>query len=223
MTSSSNDYELAESRNHQAPAEPVAWKVKITPEPDATARSIIEQLALSRGFLQKAHIDPDDAADAVPLWHSDNGTRRSGPIKLRYYGGEPRNRSSETAVLETEGMVWCAKFKGALYGHDRKNDRHFVVYSPAWFYDWVDCLAWNGVLWFCDRNRSGLFCFEMISSHGSDARLSYYNRYDGKPLAHISKLAVENGVLIVDGDTAIDRAQLSEDKRPPDGLPPAVQ
>jgi hypothetical protein len=93
----------------------------------------------------------------------------------------------------------------------------------AWFYDWVDCLAWNGVLWFCDHNRSGLFCFERISNHGSDARLSYYNRYDGKPLAHISKLAVENGVLIVDDDTAIDRAQLSEDKRPPDGLPPAVQ
>lgn len=63
----------------------------------------------------------------------------------------------------------------------------------------------------------------MISNHGRDARLSYDNRYDGKPIPYIFKLAVENGILIVNGAIVIDQAQLSEDQRSRDGRPPAVQ
>lgn len=215
MTSTGEYYEIAESRNHQAPAEPVAWKVKITPEPTAAARSTIERLALSRGFLQETRIDPNDAAYAVPLWHSDNGTRKSGIIKLRYYPGRLRDGSSGTALLETEHMIWIAKFKGALYGYDRRKDYHFVAYSPAWSYDWVDCLAGNEALWFCDRNRSGLFRFELLHDNDSNAILSYYNCYCSEPLPRISKLVVGRGVLIVNDDITIDPAQLSEDKRFP--------
>lgn len=213
MTSTGEYYEIVESRNHQAPAEPVAWKVQIAPEPKGAARATIERLALDRGFLQEIRIDPNDAAYAVALWHSDNGTRKSGSIKLRYYPGRPLDESTETASLETEYMSWIAKFKGALYGYDRRTDSHFVAYSPAWSYDWVDYLTGDEVLWFCDRNRSGLFRFELSQdNHHSEARLSYYDRYCGKPLPHISKLVVGDGILIINDDVIIDPAQLSEDR-----------
>ncbi|MHB8413801.1 MAG: hypothetical protein ACYDB1_00195 [Acidiferrobacteraceae bacterium] len=211
LTNNGQCYEVSESRNHQAPAEPIAPRVAITPEPDSVTRPTIEKLAISRGFLQ-APADPDDTRYAVGAWHSDNGTRRSGRITLKYYPGDPSNKSSETARLETNNVVWIAKFKGALYGYDREKDRHFVVYSPAWVYNWIDGLAWTGVLWFCDCRRSSLFCFEMIEGNDNEATLSYYDLYQGRRLPIISNLSTDHGILIINDHMKIDVAKLATTK-----------
>jgi hypothetical protein len=63
-------------------------------------------------------------------------------------------------TLDVGGIFWMSFFKGPLVGYDKLNDRHFVAYSAASFYNWAKSLVFDGqILWFNPYCAHGLMCF----------------------------------------------------------------
>ena len=65
-------------------------------------------------------------------------------------------KASVAAKLDSGTVVWISFFKGPLIGYDKSNDRHFVAFSAAWFYNWAKSLAFDGQsLWFGSHCKEG--------------------------------------------------------------------
>lgn len=115
-------------------------------------------------------LDLDKPENATLRWHKENGELTHGYVKVYFYDGEPVVRGSVAAQLEDGDYLWIACFKGPVYGYIKSQDKHFIVYSPAWVYNWGTCLLtspqylWiglhlDGILRF-DKKKQILWQFE---------------------------------------------------------------
>lgn len=146
----------------RGPAEPVAPSVAIKPALDDSLLRYVESAASRCGFLLGASdYDLDSPKFAPQRWHADNPQRETGKMKIHFYPGYPELSGSTITQVEGGGFEWIAEFKGALYAYDRAQDRHFVVFSAADIYNWVNCIVYHaGVLWFTVHMDSSIYSFE---------------------------------------------------------------
>jgi hypothetical protein len=193
-------FTVTESLNWQNLAGPTSPEVEIDSGNVPEMVGIIESVARERGFLRPgAVVDFDDADFAVQRWHKENGKTTSGQIKTHDYQGHPRYGASVAATFDTGTVLWLSFFKGPLFGYDRLTDKHFIAYSPAWFYNWAKCLAFDGErLWFGVHCRAGLMSFRP-----ADNVLESYESFQGAPLPGVQKVVVENEVLILNGELIV--------------------
>lgn len=93
-------------------------------------------------------IDLDHPVNAVLRWHKENGARKDGPVSIHLYEGPGPFDPIPEGCLEDGDYLWIAYFKGPVYGYIKSQNKHFIPYSPASIYLWVNCLvASNRYLW----------------------------------------------------------------------------
>jgi hypothetical protein len=187
-------HSLTESLNWQSLSGPVSPEVRIEPQGDAKLVSQIERVASTRGFLKPStEIDFDKPEFAAQRWHKENGKFPQGKIKIHYYQGLPHILSTLVATIRASDRVWFSFFKGLLVEYDPVKDQHFVVYSPAWFYNWVKCMSFDGERLWC-----GAHCMNgLISYEPRTGVLAKYEKYQGKDLPEIENISSESGTLIL--------------------------
>ena len=187
-------HSLTESLNWQDLSGPVSPEVTIKPEGDSKLVSQIERVASKRGFLKPStEIDFDKPEFAAQRWHKENGKFPQGKIKIHYYQGLPHILSTTVATVRASDRVWFSFFKGLLVEYDPVKDQHFVVYSPAWFYNWVKCMLFDGERLWC-----GVHCMNgLISYEPRTGILVKYERYQGKDLPEIETISYDSSVLVL--------------------------
>ncbi len=187
-------HSLTESLNWQDLSGPISPEVTIEPEGDAKLVSQIEAVASKRGFLKpSAEIDFNKPEFAAQRWHKENGKFPQGKIKIYYYNGPPHVLSTLVATQRASNRVWLSFFKGLLIEYDLVKDQHFVLYSPACFYNWVKCMAFDGERLWC-----GVHCMQgLISYEPRTGMLVRHERFDGKELPEIETISHESGVLML--------------------------
>ncbi len=187
-------HSLTESLNWQNLSGAVSPEVTIEPEGDSKLASQIESVGSKRGFLRpSAEIDFDKPEFAAQRWHKENGKFPQGKIKIHYYKGLPHVLSTLVATERASGRLWLSFFKGLLIEYDLVKDQHFVVYSPACFYNWVNCMSFDGERLWC-----GVHCMNgLISYEPRTGILVKYERSQGKELPQIEAVSNEWGVLVL--------------------------
>jgi hypothetical protein len=96
----------------------------------------IEEYAASKGLFKQHKVDFSKPEHAIQNWHRMNGEIAEGKVKLCFYSGEPVYGASISDTLNFDHIKWIAYFKGPLFGYLKKEDKHFVAYSPSWTYNW---------------------------------------------------------------------------------------
>lgn len=185
---------LSEYRSWQNLAGPTAAEVSIEPDDDPEAVAVLEAEAKRRGFLQAATpIDLDSPKFSIQRWHKENGANPVGQIRIHCYPGRPPYGSTVMDECDTGDIVWIAQFKGPLFGYVKSQDEHFIAYSPAWFYNWPECLAFDGVrLWFGVHCKKGIMCFRP-----ADNNLALVDSFRGGSLPEVNELRIEGGNLVL--------------------------
>ena len=204
-------FTITESLNWQNLAGPISPEVKIEPASRPEMVRILENVAKRRGFLGPGTlVNFDDAEFAVQRWHKENGKRTSGRVRVHYYQGYPKYKASIAATLDTGSVVWLSFFKGPLFGYEKLKDRHFIAYSPAWFYNWAKCFVIDGdILWFGVHCRNGLMSFRP-----SDNLLESYESFQNNPLPEVQELVFDRGFLVINRTLNIAANALAK-SRPP--------
>jgi hypothetical protein len=207
-TSNSRLFSLTESLNWQNRAGPVSPEIDIKSADSPEMIRVLEAVAKSHGFLRLGTVvDFDSPEFSVQRWHKENGTRTSGMVRIHHYQGYPPFKASVVATLDTGTIFWMSFFKGPLTAYEKLLDRHFVVYSAAWSYNWAKSLVFDGQrLWFSSHLKDGLMSFRP-----SDNRLECYESFQGKPLTSVEKLELDGGTLILDGTTRLPLDALARD------------
>ena len=116
------------------------------PNADTSLLENISRTAARQGFLQR----PLLLRLRIKGWDLQHkgGTKQDGENST--YSIEtsllPRTAAIPFSVVTTpfSSRVWISYFKGSLVEYDPVRDRHCVVYSPAWFYNWVKCMVFDG-------------------------------------------------------------------------------
>ena len=185
---------LTETLNWQNLAGPQSPEVTIDPPQDPVAIKLLELAAKGRPLLQlAAPIDFEDSKFSVQRWHKDNGPNPVGEIKTHLYPGRPAYGSSVAAECDAGEILWISHFKGPLFGYLKSEDKHFIAYSPAWFYNWAKSLAYDGErLWFGVHCRNGLMYFKPNNHF-----LGSLEAIDNQPLPEVEDVQVENRTLIL--------------------------
>src|SRR6202022_3980540 len=197
---------LTESLNWQNFSGPAAATVTIDAEgADSNLIKQIETLVLNRGFLQEGPIvDFEKSEFAAQRWHKENGKFPQAKIKIHYYKGLPQFQSNVVATLSSSDRVWISLFKGLLIEYDVANDRHYVVYSPASFYNWVNCMSYDGDrLWCGVHGMGGLISYEPITRI-----LIKYDKFQEQDLPEVCTICGEGGLLVLNGTMKIPASGL---------------
>ncbi len=201
-------FQIMEKYDWQDAAGPISPQIEIVPEPDKEFSRAIEQYALKQGYLKDEFVDLNKPEYAVQKWHTLNGVKRKGMVKLFFYDNRPKYGASISATLETTDIIWIAYFKGPLYGYIKKRNQHFVAYSPSWIYNCITCLAYDGEsLWFGAHSDFGLFSFKFEQTKGY---LNYYTHYNNKEFGEVVKIELSNDEIIINGNTKIYSNELRE-------------
>jgi len=140
------------------------WSTTPTPEmrerdagaPNPRIRAVLKSWASELGLTKKV-VQPPDLSDPRRMeqaWVTDNGHRKSGVIKLRFYDDLPPSYNAAnfgyrprllTSDEITDGpFIWRAFFKAGVVGNDARTHRYFMVYLPADRYDWIRKLSVRG-------------------------------------------------------------------------------
>jgi len=186
-------FEVEEFYDYSNASTPDVFLVKLDAGTNERFRAALINYASSRGFLQgNESVDYDDPKFAVLRWHKENGDKRIGKVKVHWYNGNPVYPEDCThRTLDAGDLVWTAYFKGPLFGYARSRDRHFILYSPQWVYEWVKSLADDGrQLWFVCHCVPGLSSFDYNANV-----LKHYCGYAGYPLPDADGITYENGAL----------------------------
>lgn len=188
-------YEITEYDNYSDAAAPPACPIIMNLGDDERLKQAIIRYASTRGYLKEPEpIDFDNPRYAIQRWHKENGIKRNGVVKIHIYSGEPVYGASISAELDSREIRWVAYFKGPLYGVLKDSREHFIAYSPAWVYEWVNCLAFDGsLLWGGIHCRAGLLAFDYRSK-----RLYHYISFRGVALPDTNELSIVEGQLIID-------------------------
>jgi hypothetical protein len=191
---------LTESLNWQNLSGAVAPEISINPDNDPSFFEQISKTAVRRGFLNKPPlVDFDNTDYAAQRWHKENGKFPHARLKLHYYGGLPQFRSSVAATLKFPDRIWVSFFKGVLVEYDPIRDRHCVVYSPAWFYNWVKCMAFDGTHLWC-----GLHCTKGLISYDPLGQvLLRHEKFRGVDLPEVCSLKLNGGILVLNDSVEI--------------------
>jgi hypothetical protein len=188
-------YQISESYHWADTAGPASPYIEILPDTDQEFMEVLEDYAVKKGMLEIKAIDLDKPEFASQRWHSENGTKRTGPVKLHYYEGKPICGASITAEIEVGDMIWTAYFKGPLYGYIISQNKHFIAYSPAWFYNWAKCLVYyQDKLWFGIHVDIGLLSFKFDQYQGY---LEYYTHFNNNELPWIEKILFYDDVIVL--------------------------
>jgi hypothetical protein len=187
---------LTESINWQNLSGPVAPTVTINDEFDTNVVRQIEKVASKRGFLQEPIVvDFEDPEFAVQRWHKENGKFPLSKVKVHPYKGLPKIRSTVMATLRDSERVWISLFKGPLIEYDMTADHFCIVYSPAWFYNWVRCMSFDGQrLWCGVHCMRGLISYEPLSG-----KMMRHEKFRGQDLPEVNTLSNEGGFLVLNG------------------------
>lgn len=196
---------LSEYRSWQNLAGPTAAEVSIEPEDDPEAVAILETEAKRRGLLQAAApIDLNNLEFSIQRWHKENGAHPIGEIRIHLYPGWPPYGSTVVDECDTGDIVWIAQFKGPLFGYVKSKNQHFIAYSPAWFYNWPKCLAYDGDrLWFGIHCKKGLMYF-----HPENRHLALIETLREEPLPEVNELRIEDGNLVLNETQRVPIADL---------------
>lgn len=197
--SKSRVFSITESLNWQNRTGPISPEIEIKAADAPEMVRVLEEVAMKHGFLQPNKVVDFDLAEfSVQRWHKENGARTSGATKIHYYNGYPPDKSTVVATLDSSTM-WISFFKGPLIAYEKIHERHYVVYSPAWSYNWVKCLAWNGkLLWFGSHCKKGLMSF-----YPGQNLLETHEVFRGIALPEIETLELREDTLIVNGELRI--------------------
>lgn len=209
-------YRVTEHFNWQDAAGPASPVVTVEPTPDRRLGRAITSAAARLGLLKPTMVDFERAEFAVQRWHAENGTPQQGRVRLHYYPGECRFEASRTSELAAPPGRWIGFFKGPVVVTDNKHDRHAVVFSSAWIYNWPTCLCTDGetVFWGI-ANEPGLMACRI---QGDQADLRRYSVVRNAPLPEITDLMISGSFMHVNGTLAVHLVELWP--IPWDGAPP---
>jgi len=189
-------HSLTETLNWQDLSGPVSPNITIQPEGEKRLRGQIERIASQRGFLQPpTQVDFNKPEFASRRWHKENGKFPQGKIRVHYYGGTPHILSTLVTTVRASDRIWFSFFKGPLVEYDLVNDRHCVVYSPAWYYNWVKCALFDGErLWCGIHLMKGLISYEPKTG-----LLLKHERSERTDLPEVQTIATRSGALVLNG------------------------
>lgn len=127
-------------------ADPAEVTPKVTVEPadatDAPYVAVLESLCDKLGITKPVpFIDLEDPANAVLRWHKENGALKDGSVSIHLYEGPGPFEPLPEGCLDDGEYLWIAYFKGPVYGYIKSQNKHFIPYSPASIYAWVNCLV----------------------------------------------------------------------------------
>lgn len=109
-------------------------------------------------------------------WFLNNGEIKNGTVKIVEYPGEiPYGEDFLAAQAQDKQYLFASFFKGPIYRYDKANKKHAIIFAPAWNYDWVDSLKWDGkrlVMKCRDMGKSVGDSFEFDNSTSSLRKLS---------------------------------------------------
>lgn len=126
---------------------------------------LLETYASTKDMLKGARIDFSKPDHAIQNWHQMNSKIKKGEVNLCFYPGKPVYGSSILEAKETPDVEWIAYFKGPLFGYLKKDNSHFVAFSPGWTYDWPhDLDADNKAVSFTSGGKK--FIFELNNDKG---------------------------------------------------------
>lgn len=147
-------YRATVERNWADPAE-VTPRITIEPADavDTPYVAVLESLCDKLGITKRVpFIDLDDPANAVLRWHKENGDRKDGAVRIHLYEGPGPFDPIPKHCLDDGEYLWIEYSKGPVYGYIKSENKHFIPYSPASIYAWVNCLVasprylWMGTL-----------------------------------------------------------------------------
>jgi hypothetical protein len=199
-------YEITEYYNYSDATSPRACLIELNVGDDEKFASAITDYATTRGFLGEAEpVDFDKPEYAIERWHKENGAKRTGVVKVHFFEGEPSFGSSMAGKLDTPDITWISVFKGPLYGYVKSKNQHFIAYSPAWVYEWINAMAFDGHLLWCGiHTRAGLFSFDPGTNH-----LNHYISYDNHALPRAEEISFADGILILNDEIGLPTNDLS--------------
>lgn len=204
-------YELCEFFEWQNALTAEVSDVSITEDIPPLFKEYFEKYAVKKGFLQKRPVNLSKAENAVQNWHSMNGEKNQGKIRLHFYSGAPQFGSSIVDSIKTEAVTWIAHFKGPLIGYIKATQEHFIAYSPANTYHWPKSIAANNSkVFFTTQIDNGLYVFSYENNQG---RLLHLDEIGSKKLPEIKKLNLLEEKLILNNDFEISLDQIPKDKR----------
>lgn len=134
-------------------ADPAQIIPRITIEPADVAEApyvaALERLCDKSGITKPIpFIDLDDPTNAVLRWHKENGDLKDGSVSIHLHEGPGPFEPLPEGCLDDGEYLWIAYFKGPVYGYIKSQNKHFIPYSPASIYGWVNCLvASSRYLW----------------------------------------------------------------------------
>lgn len=132
-------------------------QVEVSPTSDNAIIDSYGKYLASKGYLKTSEVNPLAPENADRYWLITNGALIDGPINIRYYDGYPKLKGNAETLMSSE-FEWLACFKGPLYGYSVRENKFFVVYSPANIYDWpYSVVYFNKVLYFLCRQFDDRF------------------------------------------------------------------
>ena len=185
---------LKESLNWQDLSGPLSPVVTIEPHGEKDLLRQIETLASKMGFLKPpTEVDFEKPEFAVQRWHKENGKFPQARIRTHYYKGAPHSLATLVVTVRASDRIWFSFFKGPMFEYDLANDRHCVVYSPAWFYNWVKCAAFDGErLWCGVHLMKGLLSYEP-----NTGTLLKHETLNGVELPEVEEIRCEVTALVL--------------------------
>lgn len=202
-------YKVRAGYNWCAPGKP---QVTLSAEPDPrdeTDRKWLKLLEVraetSQVIERMPHVDLDDAKYAVQRWHHDNGGLESGQVQIHTYAGRPIYAASVADTLEDGDITWTAYFKGPVYGYARPQSQHFVVYSPAWSYNWAHCLLADDRFLWIGTGGKGILRYDKRQRCLKKIVLTH----EGKELLSIESMERANDRFVINGRAEFDAAAMT--------------
>lgn len=159
-------FKITEHRDHTVPKKPNAPDIIIEPNNiDEKLFSKIEKYAALKDMFKQNTVDFTKPEHAVQNWHRMNGEIKKGEVNLCFYSGKPIYGSGILETEETPEIEWIAYFKGPLFGYLKKDNSHFVAYSPGSSYNWpYDLEGRNKAISF--KSAGEKFVFELKGDKG---------------------------------------------------------
>jgi hypothetical protein len=185
-------FEIREDYNYSTLQGP-AFHPKILAGDHEKFRRKLIKYAVTQDFLLESELpDYNKSKFAAQRWHKENGNRIIGKIKTYRYEGEPNYYGIDPiAISDTEHIRWVSYFKGPLFRYDKRENNHYVVYSPVSVYEWAKSLLGVGKgLFFSCHCLSGLNYYE-----DKNRTLHRFCGYNNEPIDSVDEIYVQDGII----------------------------
>lgn len=112
--------------------------------------------------MDKENGDVKSYVDEIQTWQRNNGKGfYKGQIRIQEFKGQIPTSGSILCKVDDGNVEWVSYFKGALFGYDKSQDVHFVVYVPWTVYSAVpSMIAGKQYLWLGITMDNGILALD---------------------------------------------------------------